>query len=161
MKNFEQITYSRVSVLLIIIGVLLGLDNYLDLALAADWWPLFVLTTGLGFIGIYRQKKLNGSLYLGIGVYLICFSVLAMICNFTSWNCLAFWWPLFIAFWGIAQLTVLFCGSGDRLLLFTSLMLISVSVLFFLIFTYHGQFWWLIFVMVGLSILLSGKKYEK
>ena len=66
--------------------------------------PLLITSLGGGLVGIFHQRGRRESVFLGAGVYLICFSLLALYCSFTSWSRLAVLWPLFIGFLGVAFL---------------------------------------------------------
>jgi hypothetical protein len=151
----ENITYKRFAYLLIIIGLLLAADSYWNISLFLSLWPLLVLMLGTGFIGIFTKKKRRGFTYLVIGIYLVLFTGLALYCNFTSWGLLAQYWPIFITFLGIVFISIFIYKKTSRIMLFLGLLLIFLSLYFFLIFSIGSNAWWTIFVLVGLSILLS------
>jgi len=151
----ENVTYKRFAYLLILIGMLLALDSYWNVSLFLSLWPLLVLMLGVGFIGIFTKQKRRGFTYFVIGIYLILFTGLALYCNFTSWGILSSYWPIFITFLGIVFISIFIYNKASRIMLFIGLLLIFLSLYFFLIFSIGSDAWWIIFVLVGLSILLS------
>ena len=156
MNTPEYKTYKRLAFFLIIIGLLFAFDSLLHLSFIYKLWPLILTILGAGFIGIYVKRKQRGILFLAVGEYILCFSVLALYCNFTSWRNMSDLWPLFIGFLGIALVTVFFLDRNRRNLLFIGLLLASLSIYFLLVFSLGSQFWWIIFIFAGLCILLSG-----
>ncbi|MDP8217217.1 MAG: hypothetical protein P9M03_00630 [Candidatus Theseobacter exili] len=155
--NLINTTYKRVALLLIVIGLLLAADSFLRLNFFYKLWPLIVAVLGIGFIGIYLRQKAGGGIYLAVGEYLVCFSGLAIYCNFTSWHDLMFLWPLFIVYLGIVSVTFFFIDKEKHILLLIGLLLVSLGGFFLLIFSVSVQYWWSIFILVGLSFLISGK----
>lgn len=151
----ENTTYKRLAYILIIIGILLALDSYIGTSVFLNLWPLLVLMLGIGFIGIYSKGKRRGFTYLVIGIYMILFTLLALYCNFTSWALLAIYWPIFITFLGIVFIAIFIYKKTSRVTLFLGLILIFLSLYFFIIFSIGNNAWWTIFMLVGLSILLS------
>ena len=151
----ENITYKRLAYLLVFIGLLLAADSYWGISLFLNLWPLLVLMLGIGFIGIFTKQKRRGFTYLVIGIYLVLFTFLALYCNFTSWGILSQYWPIFITFLGIVFISIFVYKKTSRAMLFIGLTLIFLSLYFFLIFSIGSNAWWTIFVLVGLSILLS------
>jgi hypothetical protein len=153
--NSEKTTYTRLAVLLIVIGLLIALELYTNISIIHNLWPVITIFLGIGLIGIFVKRKTSGMLYLASGEYLICFSGLALYCNFTSWQNVAQFWPLFIGFLGIVFLTLYFLNKQKRVLLFLGLVLVSLSFFFYFVFTLDVRYWWTIFVLVGLSILVT------
>ena len=151
----ENITYRRFAYLLVFIGLLLAADSYWNISLFLSLWPLLVLMLGVGFIGIFKKQKRRGFTYFVIGIYLILFTGLALYCNFTSWGILSSYWPIFITFLGMVFISIFIYNKASRITLFLGLILIFLSLSFFLIFSIGSNAWWTIFVLVGLSILLS------
>lgn len=151
----ENITYKRLAYMLIIIGILLALDSYIGISLFLNLWPLLVLVLGIGFIGIYSKGKRRGFTYLVLGIYMILFTFLALYCNFTSWALLSIYWPIFITFLGIVFISIFVYKKAGRAMLFIGILLIFLSLYFFVIFSIGNNAWWTVFILVGLSILLS------
>jgi hypothetical protein len=149
-------TTKRLGVLLVFLGVLFSLDTLLGISFVYKLWPVVILILGIGLIGIYGKRNARESLYLIVGEYLILFSILAMYCNFTAWRALGRLWPWFIAFLGIALIIHFFLHARQRMILFLGVLLFGLAVFFYSVFSIGGQYWWLIFIVVGLSILISG-----
>ena len=156
LNNLDTITHKRLAVYFILIGMFFSIDYFTGISVVYKLWPLLIFNLGVGFIGIFVNRNYRDVLYLWFGEYLILFSFLALYCNFTSWRLLAHIWPLFVMFFGIALITQYFFRSKNRVVLFLGLLLTFLSVFLFLIFSVSSQFWWVIFILIGLSILLSG-----
>ncbi len=153
----DSASYSRFAFILITIGILIALESFFKLGIVFKLWPVLTLILGGGLIGIYKQRKTTGLLFLGSGEYLILFSILALYCNFTSWSRMSFLWPLFIIFMGVVFFTLYGADRKKRSFLFLGLVLISLSIFFYLMFKVDLQYWWSIFILVGISILISEK----
>lgn len=154
--NLEKTTYTRLAILLIVIGALLALESYIEVSCIRKLWPLLITILGTGLIGVFIKRKTSGSLYLAAGEYLVCFSGLALYCSFTSWDHMSRLWPLFILFLGIVFLTLFPVNRKKRLLLLTGLILISVAAVFLFIFALADmRYWWTIFILIGISLLVS------
>jgi hypothetical protein len=136
--------------------LLFASDSLLKLSFVYKLWPVIILILGIGLVGIFAKRKASGDIFLAAGEYLICFSGLAFYCNFTSWKNMSEIWPLFIAFLGIVFVTLFVLHSKKRFLLLLGLLHLSLSIFFFLVFSLTGQLWWTIFILVGVSILVSG-----
>lgn len=153
--NQRLTSHGRFGIILVIIGLLLAADSILKLSLIHKLWPVLITIIGIGFIGIFRQRARKEPLYLGTGIYLVGFSLLALYCNFTSWSSLATLWPLFITILGVALIgSFIFCRHR-RMQLLLGLLLISLSAVFFFIFTLDSRLWWTGFILAGLSILAA------
>lgn len=157
MHSPRNATYQRLAILLIIVGLFFAMDSLFKLSFIYKLWPLIILMLGTGLVGIYIKRKASGALYIAVGEYLICFSGLALYCNFTSWQNIAFLWPLFTAFLGLTLVSLFFLHKKKHLLLIIGVLLLALSVFFFIIFSLGGQYWWTIFILIGLSILISGR----
>lgn len=145
--------YVILAIFSIISGLLLLGENYGLLPAIHNLWPFASGTLGIGFLLLYRKKKLE-SLLVGIGTYLICFSVLALICNFTSWRILKDTWPLFIAFLGISMLCIFFFAKRQFLYFSLASGLIMLSLVFFFVFSVDPMLWPLSLILFGISVIL-------
>ena len=154
-NNLDKTTYTRLSILLIAIGALIAIDSFMEISIIHKLWPLLITTLGSGLIGIFIKRRTTGNLYLAAGEYLVCFSGLALYFNFTSWNHIARIWPLFILFLGIVFLTLFLVNRKKRSLLLVGLVLASISIVFLFVFTLNMQYWWTIFILIGISLLVS------
>lgn len=150
----------RMGIFLIVLGILFGLETYLNIRILSSLWPLLLTSIGGGFIGIFYKREKREAIYLGIGIYIICFSIIALYCNFTSWGKLGVLWPLFLGFAGLSFLITHLFYRRAKVYLLLSAMLFSIMIIFFLVFSISHNFWWLIFILLGISILITGK-YEK
>lgn len=150
----------RFAYLLFVLGVLFSIETYLGFMILAKLWPLIITSLGSGFIAIFYKRKKREPLYLATGTFFICFSVLALVCNFTNWN-LSSLWPLFISFIGISQLALYIFHTRHKLYLFLSIFFLSISIVLFLVFSVSYKFWWIIFFLLGLTIILTVNKNEK
>ena len=150
-------TMRRVAFLLIAFGLLLALDSYLGLSFVYKLWPLLAAAVGIGLVGMFLKGNAKVPAFLVAGVYILCFSALALYCNFTSWAAMAALWPLFIAFLGASLLALFFLAERRRAYILTGLLLVSLSVVFFLTQTLGTNWWWTVLVLAGLSILFAEK----
>ena len=157
MKDPEHTTYRRLAIFLITIGLFFAVDSLFKISFIYKLWPVIILILGIGLVGIYIKRKSSGALYIAVGEYFIYFSGLALYCNFTSWRNMASLWPLFTAFLGLVFVSLFFVHKKRHLLFFIGLLLLALSAFFFLIFSVDSQYWWTIFILVGLSIFISGK----
>ena len=140
--NQRLSSHGRFGIILVVIGLLLAADSILKLSLIYKLWPILITFVGVGFIGIFKQRARKESLYLSVGIYFIGFSFLALYCNFTSWSILSTLWPLFITILGIALTVSFVCCRRQRMQLLSGLLLISLSIVFFFVFTLDSRLWW-------------------
>ncbi len=148
-------TYSRFAFLLIAIGMLLSIDSFLGVPLVYKLWPLLCAILAFGFIGIFMRRGGREPVFLAIGIYLLCFTLLALFCSFTTWSYQKDFWPLYLSFLGISFLAMFFFSQKRYAFLLLGLLLLSLSGVFFVVFSLGGQYWWIVFILVGLSILIA------
>jgi hypothetical protein len=146
----------RLSYLLIGLGIIFGLETYLEIRIIYKLWPLLILSLGAGFIAVFFKREKREPLYIGIGIYLLCFSILSFICNFTTWHNIKFLWPLFILFLSISYF-VIYYFNKHKTFLFLGFLFLSISIIFFMLFLSY-KLWWTIFIFLGISILITEKK---
>ncbi|MFP4520650.1 MAG: hypothetical protein ACLFQK_00745 [Fibrobacterota bacterium] len=157
MSNKTPNSNTRFALLLIIVGFLTALDVISGYRIISKLWPLLVTMLGAGLTGIFIKRGGREALYLIPGVYLVCFSLFALYLNFTSWSSMSFLWPLFILFMGISFMAAfIFCKKHKKYILL-SLLLISVSFVFLITGALGGEYWWSVFILIGISILISEK----
>ncbi len=147
-------SYGRLGFLLSVVGVLLAIDMLADLAFLYKLWPLLITMLGIGFIGIHVKRSRKEVVYVGVGVYLIGFSALALFCNLTSWATLSSLWPLFIGLMGMSLLFGYFIANHRSALLLIGLLFISLSLVFFFVFSLNYRLWWTVFILSGVSFLV-------
>lgn len=145
--------FSILAFFCVISGLLLLGENYGALPAVHNLWPIASGTLGVGFLLLYRRRKLE-SLLVGIGTYLICFSILALVCNFTSWRILKDTWPLFIAFLGISLLCIFLFANRHFLYLLLGSVLIMLALTFFFVFSVDPKLWPLSLILFGISVIL-------
>jgi hypothetical protein len=156
MSETKRLTsYGRFAIVLFVIGALFGIDSLFHLSFVYKLWPLVITMLGVGFIGIFRTRDRREALYLTVGIYLICFSGLALWCDFTHWGSLKGLWPLFIAFLGIAVTCAYALCRKKYLWLLIGLLLISTSVVFFFVFSISHDLWWTVFLLTGTSVWIA------
>lgn len=151
----ERITVRRLALVFLGVGLAFAVDAYFRLSLVWRLWPLAVLALGIGLIGIFFKRKASGSWFLVVGIYLACFAGLALVCNFSTWKYLAHGWPLFILFFGATFVGLFFFHDRRRRILLCGLLLVSLGLLFLLVFAWGGQYWWIMFWLVGLSLFAA------
>jgi hypothetical protein len=147
-------SYGRFGIMLAGIGAILAIDTMADLSVLYKLWPVLCTILGIGFIGIYLQRSRREASYMGIGLFIIGFSGLAIYCNFTSWSVLATCWPAFIVLMGIAMISGFIFGNRRPPILLTGLLFISLGVVFFMVFSLNHRLWWSIFIFAGCSFLI-------
>lgn len=145
--------YVILAIFSIISGILLIGENYLGLPPFHKLWPIAPGALGIGFLLLHQRRKFE-TLLAGIGAYLICFSILALVCNFTSWRILKHTWPLFIAFLGISLLVIYFFANRHFLYLSLGGVMIMLALLFFFIFSVDPKLWPLSLILFGISVIL-------
>ncbi|MHC4874178.1 MAG: hypothetical protein ACYTFY_20195 [Planctomycetota bacterium] len=155
-NNKRNTTYRRLAVMLIVVGLLFAVDSILNLSFVYKLWPILLTVMGSGLVAVYFKRKTQGTFILAAGEYLICFSLLALYCNFTDWGQMGNLWPLFIVFLAINFTTFFIIDTRRRLMLLAGLLLFSLAISFFVIFSAGGQFWWVILILTGTSIYISG-----
>jgi len=154
-KTEKLSSYGRFAILLFVIGGLFAIDSWFHLSFIYKLWPLIITMLGIGFIGIFKTRDRKEALYLAVGIYLICFSGLALFCDFTHWGVLKTLWPIFISFLGIAiTFSYVLCQKRAAWLL-AGLLLISTSAVFFLVFSVSKDLWWSVFLLAGMSVWIA------
>ena len=154
-SNIKRLAYFFFS-----LGILFAVETYYHYVILYKLWPLLIASLGGGLISIFFRRKKREPLYLAAGTFFICFSILALVCNFTNWN-LSELWPLFIGFIGVSQLFLYIFYTHHKIYLFLTFLFFSISIVMFLVFSITYKFWWLIFILLGLTIILSENKNEK
>ena len=158
MIDDKRITnYHKVGLALVATGLIFALETFFKVQLLYKAWPIILTIIGTGFIKIHFIRQGRNAVFLGVGVYVILFSLLAIYCNMYSWAHLAYLWPLFISFAGISFLSVFCFNQKNKMYLLLALILLSISVIFFIVFTVSARWWWTIFILIGASILATGK----
>ena len=154
-ENQSAKTYTRFALMLICIGLLLSIDTYLGRPVVYKFWPVLIAILAIGFFGIFLRRNRREPAFMGLGVYLTCFTAIALYCNFTSWANLMLLWPLFITTLGLSFIAMFLFSQKKYAFLLLGLLFFSISAVFFVVFSLGGQYWWIVFILVGLSILVA------
>jgi hypothetical protein len=152
--------YYKVGLFLTVTGIIFAVETFFKIRILYKLWPVIITILGAGFINIFFIRKRSNAAFLWIGAYLVLFSLLAFYCNFYSWGHLSQLWPLFISFSGISFVSVFFFNLKNKMYLFTGLLLLSVSIVFFIVFSVSSKYWWTSFLLIGISVLAAGKDNE-
>ncbi len=153
-SHYPTSSYGRLGILLTGIGTVLAVDTLADISFLYKLWPLLCTILGIGFIGIYLQRSRREASYVGLGTYMIGFSAVAVYCNFTSWSVLADLWPLFITLLGASMISGFAFGSRHPVVLLAGLLCVSVSAVFYLVFSLSDHLWWSVFILAGCSFYI-------
>ena len=145
---------NRLAIVLIVVGVAYGVDAFLPVNIVPRLWPLFVTMTGIGLSGMFFARHRRDCFYLETGVMLLCFSGLALYCNFAGWSTLGRLWPLFVGFAGVSHLLGDVLCRRSRTYL-PGLLLLSACIVFFLVFGIGGYLWWTSLILAGASLLVA------
>jgi hypothetical protein len=118
---------------------------------------LLITLLGTGFVGIYIRRSRREGIYIGVGIYLVGFSALALYCNFTSWTNMATLWPFFVGFLGLSLCLGHFLGKRSPASLLSGLLVLSLAVVLYLVFAVSLRLWWTAFILAGASFLVSDR----
>lgn len=150
-------TTSILAILCILSGCILLLESYGYLSGIYRIWPVFPLILGIGFCLLFFRKNRNDAALLGIGIYLVCVSVLFFFLNFTSWGVLTDIWPLFIGFLGFSFLAPIIWAQKRGVFIPIAFFLLFLCGAFLLVFTVDIRLWPISLVLLGICLLLIGK----
>jgi hypothetical protein len=138
----------------IFIGALLLLQNYNVIPNINKLWPIFSLFLGWGLGILYFKRGRKDQIALGMGVFLICFSIMAFYYNFTSWVAISGTWPLFLGFAGISFLVVAYFANSHPIVILIGVFLCFLCFVFILVFTVDLRLWPISLVLFGICIFL-------
>lgn len=150
MKTRPSLTV--LSVLFIIAGTILTLENFHVISGISRHWPMFLILTGLGFLLLFFKDKRFDSALVWIGSFLIPLGGFFYFLNFTSWRHMARLWPLFLGFAGISFLATTMVTKSRRFL-YLSITFVVVFSSLWLVFTVSLRLWPLSLIIFGLSLL--------
>jgi hypothetical protein len=142
--------------ILFALGILFALETHLEVRILSRLWPLLLTSLGGGFVGIFYVRERREPFFLGIGVYLVSFSLLALYCSLTSWSRMAELWPLFIGFLGLSFLAIYLVSARELIYLFFIILFFSACFVFLLVFSISPHFWWILFFFLGLAVYVLG-----
>lgn len=139
------------SLLFIIIGTAIILENYSLITGAIKLWPLLVLTIGAGFVMLFFERKPDPAL-LWIGSFLIFLAILFYCLNCFSWSKLSTLWPIFLGIIGLSFLvTDIFVKNA--IFLYLAFLFIALFLTFYFIFAVSLKMWPISLVVFGISLL--------
>lgn len=150
------------SILCVLVGGYLLLENFgLFKGYAGFGWPLTVTLAGIAlFIGGWGRGR-YGQGAVGIGTFLILSSILFLYLNLTSWSLMKEMWTLFIGFLGVSIIASGFRTKQNRLFFYLGIILILLSLTFYLIFGIDPKLWPISLVLLGVSLFLLGRKKDE
>lgn len=157
LKSSGPVSHIRLAILLIMLGLIFALDSFLGIPFVYKLWPLIVSFLSFGFLGIFIKRKRRDPAFISIGVYLLCFSILALFFNFTSWDLMLYLWPLFILFMGLAFLSIFLFSKKSKIILLLAALFILLPILFFILLSGSSEYWWVVLILAGFSIIISEK----
>lgn len=153
--------YDVVAILATLIGTLLLAENFGLIGHVGEGWPLTVTLVGSALILAGLGRGDYGSGLIGTGVYLVLTSLLFLYLNFTSWSKMATLWPLFIGFLGVAIFVASKGWRRRNILLFLSLFLVFLSLMFFLVFSIEVRLWPISLILFGISLFFIGRDFHE
>ncbi len=147
------------SLLLILAGIALTLENVGIIVGASKLWPIFLLILGAGFIILFleHRKREPSLIFLGITITLL--GLFFFYLNFTTWSQMATMWPIFLGIAGSGFLAMYLSGR-HRLFLFLAVALVMLAAVFYVVFGISLQLWPLSLVAFGASLLLADHYYR-
>lgn len=150
--------YDVVAGLAVVVGALLLAENFGLIGHVGEGWPLTVTLAGAALIVAGAGRGRYGRGLIGAGVYLVQTSFLFLYLNLTTWSRMADLWPLFIGFLGVA---IFVSGEGRRrtgTLLWVSLFLMFLTIIFFLVFNVEAGLWPVSLILFGISLFFLGRE---
>ncbi len=143
------------AVLSVVVGAMLLLENFGVLEGVHRFWPVFPAFTGVGLVLLFYRKGKGDLVLMGIGSYLMGVSVVFFVCNFSSWGILARAWPAFVALLGVSSaLASIHARRARSVLWLTGTFMVTMAVVFTLVFGIRPSLWPSSLVMFGIWILL-------
>ena len=149
--------FIRLGIVLILLGLIFAAEHFFRISILYRFWPLILTIWGCGFLKIYFRRERRDAAFLGLGLFVIFFSLFNLYFAFFGWEALARLWPALIGLLGITFLSIYLFHRSKRIFLLIGMFLGSLCVVFFLVFYLSGDLWWTTFVLVGLSILAVGR----
>ncbi len=146
-------TLLLLAVIFIGVGLLLTLENLDIVDGISVHWPLFVLIAGSGFVMLYYQRSQNDDFLIWLGTFMILLGGFFYVLNFTTWNHLAFLWPVFIGIVGFSFLTIGII-KRNRLFGYLGIIFVGLFIVFTMVFTVSKHLWPTSFVVFGVCLLI-------
>jgi len=120
-------------------------------------WPVIVLLLALVLYIYYfsTKKKKNRTSILFLATFLAIASVPLFVLTFTSFSNINIVWPGFLFALGVGMLSAYFYGKQRGIILFSSSLLISISLLIWVFYSIKSRFG----LVIGVSLLLIGAAF--
>jgi len=151
MKNRSSTAF--LSVILIIAGIVITLENFRFLNGISRHWPALMLILGMGFSLLFFQRQRKDQVLIWLGTFIGSLGLFFYYLNFTSWKSLANDWPVFLLIVGISFIPVA-AFKKKMIYVLSSLSFITLFLIFFLVFTVSTKLWPLSFLFLGVDLLI-------
>jgi len=151
MKNRSGTAF--LSVILIIAGIVVTLENFSFLNGISRHWPALMLILGTGFSLLFFQKQRKDQVLIWLGTFTGSLGLFFYYLNFTSWKSLSQDWPVFLLIVGISFIPVA-AFKKKMIYVLSSLSFITLFLIFFLVFTVSAKLWPLSFLFLGVDLLI-------
>ncbi len=147
------------SLLFILAGIALTLENVGIIIGASKLWPGFLLILGSGFIILFIEHRRRELSLIFLGTTIVLLGLFFFYFNFTTWSHMATMWPIFLAIAGAGFFAMYLTGRHHIFLLLAGA-LIMLAAVFYLVFGISLQLWPLSLVAFGTSLLLVDHYYR-
>ena len=141
------------SMILIIAGIVITLENFRFLNGISRHWPALMLILGTGFGLLFFQRHRKDQVLIWLGTFIDLLGLFFYYLNFTSWRSLAHDWPVFLLIVGISFIPVA-AFKKKMIYVLSSLSFITLFLIFFLVFTVSTKLWPLSFLFLGVDLLI-------
>ena len=143
------------SLLFIIVGAVLTLENYHIIHGISRLWPTLILLLGIGFILLFFERLRSDGVLLWIGIFLCLLSTFFFYLNFTSWSKMVQMWPFFLGIVGVSFFSLhVFLMPVNSIFLYLSLAFSALCVIFFLVFSVSTALWPTALIIFGSSLAI-------
>ncbi len=147
------------SLLLIVAGIALTLENVGIIVGASKLWPVFLLILGGGFIVLFLDHRRREPSLVFLGTTNILLGLFFFYFNFTTWSHMATMWPIFLGIAGAGFFAMYLAGRHPPFL-FLAVALVMLAAVFYMVFGISLQLWPLSLVAFGASLLLADHYYR-
>jgi len=149
----------------LVIGLILILLGFLFLANNLNWvefswgtwWPYLVILAGFLFWVQWIFNRENYGVLMP-GTTLLIYGLLFVYCVNNGWSNMEYLWPVFILGPGLGFFAMYLLGTREGRLLTTSLILIGLSLVFFIGWDRSELFWPIILIIIGIILLFKARK---
>lgn len=151
-------------VLLVLLGGLWLIGQFVGRWVIADFWPFFLILGGLIFYAFFFMRSARPAGYEGMlfpGTYLIIIGLLFLLMNLIGWQNMRYAWPTFV--FGVAlSLAAMYLFGHPEVeqrraeLLSAAKILVIISAVLYLVAIGGIYLWPVALIIVGLAIIISG-----